>query len=34
MHEGKTTDIQEGIALGREVLANLRQIQKERSSNR
>jgi len=33
IHEGKTRDIQEGISVGREVLAKLRQIQKERSSS-
>lgn len=33
IHEGKTRDIQEGISVGREVLAKLRQIQKEKSSS-
>ena len=32
LHEGKTTDIKNGIILGREVLTKLRQIQKERST--
>lgn len=31
IHEGKAQDIQAGIDIGREVLAKLRQIQKERS---
>lgn len=30
LHEGKTSNIQEAISVGREVLAKLRQIQKER----
>jgi len=34
IHEGKTSDIQEVINVGREVLAKLRQIQKERSSSK
>ena len=33
IHEGQTQNIQAGISIGREVLAKLRQIQKERSSS-